>query len=227
MKVRKLGWSMPVVAGALLAMGCAEEQLPTAPPENQAPTAVIAANLTEIVENDNNTTVITISGTSSTDPNGDALTYIWSIPGATYENGTNSSNGIIQVSFTGTSTELVNLVVRDPGGLSDAAQIVITLRPGPNQPPTAALTVSPPTIPFFDGNTTVVTLNGSDSHDIDGDDITFNWIVPGATFVGGTDATSEVAQVTLAGDAPVTVTLEVKDSKGVTDTATFTIQLTT
>lgn len=219
-------WSMPVVAGALLATGCADEQVPTSPPVNLAPTAVIAANLTEIRENDNNTTIITISGTSSSDPNGDALTYIWSIPGATYENGTNSSSGIIQVSFPGTSTELVNLVVRDPGGLSDAAQIVITLRPGPNQAPTASFTVSPQTIPLNDGNTTVITLDASDSLDMDGDEITFEWTVPGGTFVGGTDANSEVAQVTLPGNFPTTVTLEVTDSKGVTDTATFTIQLT-
>jgi chitinase len=224
MKFHSKIWSVPILAGLLAAAGCADEQAPTAPAVNLAPTAVIAANLTEILEGDGNTTVITISGTSSTDPNGDALTYIWSIPGATYENGTNSSDGIILVSFAGTAVELVNLVVRDPEGLSDAAQITITLRPGPNNPPTAELSVSPETIPFGDGNTTVISLGASASFDIDGDLISFEWTVPGGTFVGGTDANSEVAQVTLPGTGPSNVTLEVTDSKGLTDTASFTIR---
>ena len=208
------------------ASACAEDDAPTAPPVNLAPTAVITSNLTEIREGDGNTTIITISGTSSSDPNNDALTYTWSIPGATYENGTNSSSGIIQVSFPGTTVELVNLVVRDPGGLSDAAQLVITLRPGPNSAPTAELSITPSTIPAGDGNTTVITLDGSGSFDVDGDPITFEWTVPGGTFVGGTDANSEVAQVTLPGTAPVVVTLEVTDDRGLTDTETAGIALT-
>lgn len=43
--------------------------------QNQAPTAVIATSETQISEN----TMISISGTQSTDPEGDALSYFWSV----------------------------------------------------------------------------------------------------------------------------------------------------
>lgn len=226
MRFQKIRWSIPVLALTIGASACGDEQAPTSPGVNLAPTAVITSNLSEIVEGDNNATIITLSATSSSDPNGDALEFAWSIPGATYENGTNPSNGIIQVTFAGISVEIVDLVVRDPGGLSDAARTTITLRPGPNEAPSAALQVTPPTIPLGDGNATVITLDASGSFDPDGDAISFEWTVPTGTFVGGTDATSEVAQVTLPGSSPVTVTLEVRDAKGLTDSVTFRIDLT-
>ena len=218
------------VAGAGLALGlsvaaCEDEQVVNVG-MNDAPTAVIAADVNEIPEGDANATVVTISGTGSSDPDGDALTFLWSVPGGTFENATNNSDPTIQVTFPGTAIEPVSLTVSDPEGLSDNAQLTIGLRPGPNVAPVAAFTATPTTIPAGDGNTTVITLDASDSLDPDGDPITFAWNVPGGTFVGGTDANSEVAQITLPGTGPVVVELVVSDDGGLTDLAQFVIQLT-
>lgn len=219
-----------LVAGAGLALGlsataCSEEQVINVG-MNDAPTAVVAADVNEIAEGDGNATLVTISGTGSSDPDGDALTFLWSVPGGTFENATNNSDPTIQVTFPGTAIEPVSLTVRDPEGLSDTAQLTIGLRPGPNVAPVASFTANPTTIPAGDGNTTVITLDASDSLDPDGDPITFAWNVPGGTFVGGTDANSEVAQITLPGTGPVVVELVVTDDGGLTDLARFVIQLT-
>ncbi|MDH3297374.1 MAG: PKD domain-containing protein [Gemmatimonadota bacterium] len=216
-------------AGVGLALGlsaaaCSDEQVVNAS-VNDPPTAVIAADLTEIPEGDANATIVTISGTGSSDPDGNVLTYFWTISGGTFETGTNNSDPTIKVSFPGTAVELVTLTVRDPEGLSDFAELSIGLRPGPNSPPVAEFSVSPGLLPFGDGNTTVFTLDASGSLDPDGDPITFSWTVPGATFVGGTDSNSEVAQITLPGTSSVVVTLVVSDDGGLTDSGTFTIQL--
>jgi len=71
----------------------------------------------------------------------------------------------------------------------------------------------------------VITLDGSASSDPDGDDLTFSWNVPDATFVGGTSATSQVAQVTLPGTGAVTATLTVNDGRGGTDQSAASISL--
>lgn len=218
-----------VLAGVCVALGlsaaaCSEDQA-TTPTANRAPTAVVASDLTEILEGDANSTIVSISGANSTDPDGDALTYLWSIPGGTFENGTNTTDTNVSVTFPGNTIELVTLTVMDTGGLSDAAELTIGLRPGPNQAPVAAFTVSPATVPLGDGNVTVVTLDASGSLDPDGDAISFAWTAPGATFVGGTGPNGEVAQVTIPGTLPVAVTLIVTDEAGLTDAAASVIQL--
>jgi chitinase len=213
------------LAGGLSATACSDEQVVNVG-MNDAPTAVVAADVNEIPEGDANATLVTISGTGSSDPDGDALTYFWSVPGGTFENATNNSDLTIQVTFPGTAFEPVSLTVTDPEGLFDTAQLTIGLRPGPNVAPVAAFTVTPTTIPAGDGNTTVITLSASDSLDPDGDPITFTWNAPGGTFVGGTDANSEVAQITLPGTGPVVVELVVTDDGGLSDLAQFVIQLT-
>lgn len=96
---------------------------------------------------------------------------------------------------------------------------------GGNRAPTASFTADPTVVPAGDNNTTIVTLDGSASSDPDGDSLTFSWTVPSGTFVNGTSASDEIAQVTFPGTAPYTVTLEVDDGNGGTDSFSFTVRL--
>ena len=103
----------------------------------------------------------------------------------------------------------------DPPGNNDPA----------NQPPDAAIQSSHDAVPPGDNNQTVVTLDGSGSSDPDGDELTYNWDVFGATYVGGTDPSNEVVQVTFPGAAPYPITLTVSDGRGGTDLANFLVDL--
>lgn len=194
-------------------------------PDNNPPTAAVSANPTQVPPGDGNSTIVTIDGSASTDPDGDALSYSWTVPSGTFENGTTAADPTIEVSFPGAAPYTVTLVVDDGNGETDSAQITIGLSASVNQAPTASFTASPTSVPAGDGNSTVVTLNGSASSDPDGDSLTFSWTVPSGTFVGGTGPDSEIAQVTFPGAAPYTVTLIVDDGNGRTDSTSFTIQL--
>ncbi len=219
-----------IQAGVVLALSIAnaacDDDVVTAPPENRAPTAVVVADLTEVPAGDANSTIVTISGAASFDPDGNALTFNWLVSGATFEAGSTASSSTIKVSFPGTAFTLVTLVIDDGNGGTDVAQITIGITAPKNRPPVASLSVSPTTVPAGDGNVTVITLNAADTLDPDGDLLTFNWTVPGGTFVGGTGPGSEVAQITLPGDGQVLVTLEVTDEGGLTDSKSFLIRLT-
>lgn len=92
-----------------------------------------------------------------------------------------------------------------------------------NRNPVASISAAPLEVPENDGNQTVVTLDGSGSSDPDNDPLTFSWDVPSGTFVNGTSAASEVAEVTFPGTAPYVVTLTVTDGQGGSDDASVTI----
>ena len=95
-----------------------------------------------------------------------------------------------------------------------------------NRDPTARVTASPQNVPAGDGNQTVVTIDASASSDPDGDPLTYSWVVPNGTFVGGTSSTDAIVQVTFPGTAPYTVTVTVSDGNGGSDSAQITIGLT-
>lgn len=99
------------------------------------------------------------------------------------------------------------------------------IQPPQNQAPIAVASASPDSVPMGDGDQTVVTLDGSQSSDPDGDVLTFSWNVPSGTFVGGTTATSAMAQVTFPGNAPYPVTLTVDDGQGATAQAQLTVEV--
>ena len=89
--------------------------------------------------------------------------------------------------------------------------------------PVAQIVSSHSSVPENDGNQTVVRLDGSGSSDPDGETLTYNWSVPGGTFVNGTTATDAIIQVTFPGASPYTVELTVTDENGLTGSATFTV----
>jgi chitinase len=220
-----------VVAGVALAVGlattaCGDDDVVTAPSENRAPTAVIASDLLSVPAGDANSTIVSISGTDSSDPDGNSLIFSWSVPGGTFENGTSASSSSIKVSFPGTEFQRVTLFVSDGFGGTDSAELTIGLDSPKNQPPVASFTVSPPAIPIGDGNVTVFILDSSESIDPEGDLLTFNWTVPGGTFVDGTGPASDIARVTFPGTSSTTVILEVTDEAGLSDSTSIAIRLT-
>lgn len=191
---------------------------------NNNPVAVIAASPLEVPVNDGNQTVVTLDGSGSSDADNDPLSFAWVVPNGTFVNSTSATSTIPQVTFPGTAPYNVTLTVTDGRGGSGQAAVTIGLASGPvNQAPTAVATANPTTVPTNDGNNTVVTLTGTASSDPENDPLTFLWNVPSGTFVGGTSATSPVAEVTFPGTGAYVVTLTVDDGQGNQDTATVTI----
>jgi len=192
-------------------------------PTNNPPTAVIAADPLDVPPGDNDQTVVTLDGSGSSDPDGDPLTFSWTVPSGTFVNGTSATSSIAEVTFPGLEPYDVVLVVDDGQGGTDDATVTIGISGPANEAPTAVIAASPTSVPSGDNNQTVVTLDGSGSSDPEGDPLTFSWVVESGTFVNGTNASSEIAQVTFPGSAPYGVSLTVSDGNGNQDTAQTTI----
>ena len=221
-----------LLGAAVLAVGCGDDdpvnQGPAPGPDNRAPNACFTPTPANIPAGDNNQTVVTLDGSVSSDPDGDALAFQWTVPNGTFVQSTSTSSEVPKVTFPGTAPYAVTLLVTDPGGLSDQATITVGITSPPtggNQAPTAFFTASPQNVAAGDGNQTVVTLDGSGSSDPDGDPLTYQWTVPGGTFVDGTSASSVSPHVTFPGIVPYFITLLVRDSAGATDTFSFTVGL--
>ncbi len=97
-------------------------------PTNRLPDAVIQSTHDAVPPGDNNQTVVTLDGTGSSDPDGDPLTYQWSVSGGNYVGGTDPSNAVVQVTFPGTAPYPVTLTVSDGRGGFDSANFLIDLR---------------------------------------------------------------------------------------------------
>ena len=97
------------------------------PPPNRFPVADIVASPTSVPGGDNNQTVVTISGSGSSDPDGDPLTFQWTVPSGTFVMGTTSTDPEIQVTFPGIASYSVSLTVSDGRGGSDSAMLEIPL----------------------------------------------------------------------------------------------------
>ncbi len=94
-----------------------------------------------------------------------------------------------------------------------------------NEDPVARIEASPLNVSQGDANQTVVTIDGSDSSDPDGDQLTHSWTVPSGTFVNGTTASDAIIDVTFPGTAAYVVTVTVSDGNGGTDSAQVTIDI--
>ena len=97
------------------------------PPPNQDPVADIVANPTSVGAGDNNQTVVTLNGLGSSDPDGDALTYAWTVQSGTFVMGTTDTDSVIQVTFPGSGAYTITLTVDDGRGGSNTAQLIIPL----------------------------------------------------------------------------------------------------
>jgi hypothetical protein len=129
-------------------------------------------------------TLVTLNGSWSYDPDGNPITYSWSLTTAPEgSNATLSSSTAVNPTFTADvdGSYIVQLVVND--GTVDSAADSVTI--------TAATSNS---APVADAGTyqsvaldTLVTLDGSGSSDADGDPLTYSWSF--TTVPGGSNAT--------------------------------------
>ncbi len=160
---------------------------------------------------------VTLDGSGSYDPNGDALTYQWTQTGGV----TVTLSGATTVSPTFTAPAasgmlIFTLTVTDTGGLTDTATTTVTV---PNIAPTADAG-APQTVNPGDS----VTLDGSASSDPNGDPLTYHWTQTGGVTVMLSDATSISPTFTApAASGMLTFTLTVTDTGGLTDTTTTTV----
>jgi Putative Ig domain/PKD domain len=133
----------------------------TAPVANAGPNQAVAAP-----------GLVQLDGSASTDADGDPLTYRWSlltVPAGSVAVLNNPA--AVRPTFTAdvAGTYIAQLIVNDGTFDSVPSTVTITVGPG-NTPPVA---VAGPNQAVKAGATVV--LNGSGSHDVDGDPLTFSW----------------------------------------------------
>jgi len=169
------------------------------------PTASFIFSPATIPPMDGNRTVVRLSSSPSV---GDGLGFLWDIPGGTFVNGTSPTSPNPEVTFPGFQDYEVALTVTDNQGRQATTRAIVELDRGE---PVASYDYSPAMIPPMDGNRTVVTFNTPSAL---GSGLSFEWDIPGATFVNGTGPTNPSPQVTFPGLQNYPVRLTVTDDQG-------------
>ena len=116
--------SLPLFA-VLLSLACSDNGTTGPGDQNQDPTASIVADPLSVPAGDGDQTVVTLDGSTSSDPDGDQLSYAWTVPSGTFVQGTAADDAIAKVTFPGSAPYVVTLVVDDGNGGSDQAQVTI------------------------------------------------------------------------------------------------------
>ena len=189
------------VSDPLGATGTATVTATPSDPPNRAPTAAITnASCTNLV--------CSFDGSTSSDPDLDALTYSWS-----FGDGSTATTANPSRTFATAGLKTVTLTVEDPDGLTDEETVQVTAQNPPNQAPTAKITGV--TCTYL-----ACSFDGSTSDDPEDDTLTYSWNFGDGT----TDNTSgDTASHTYADGGARTVTLTVNDGNGHTDDDTYSV----
>jgi len=169
---------------------------PVNPASNHAPTVAITSPVTvnnAITINENDS--LNFVG-SANDVDGDQLSYKWTIPGASVNGAPQTSFTVLSpgtLTFTTAGQYTVNFSAFDGKLNSNVASITVNVSATPvNHAPTVAIT-SPVTV----NNT--ITINANDSldfvgsaNDIDGDQLSYKWTIPGASVNGAPQTSFDV-----------------------------------
>lgn len=154
----------------LAACGGGGSTTPTVPPvQNTAPVANAGPDQTS-----NTGAVTTLNGSASNDANGDTLTYQWSISSRPSGSSiTLSSSTATMPTFTADidGTYVFQLIVND-GSVNSPVDSVSVVTSTPNTAP-----VSNAGIDQNINTGALVTLNGTASSDVDGDSLTYLWVL--------------------------------------------------
>jgi len=148
---------------------------------------------------------VTFNATSSYDPDGIIVSYVWD-----FGDNTTGTGNVTTHSYADDGTYTVTLNVTDDDGLSDTTSANVTVL---NRSPVANFTESAET--FDTGE--IIYFNATQSSDPDGTIVTYFW-----DFGDGANATGVTVDYSYTDDGTYTVTLTVTDDDGATDTANST-----
>ena len=164
---------------------------------------------------------VLLDGSGSTDINGQALTYQWTIVKEPAGSAAELDEAIaVQPRFYANvvGTYIVQLVVTDSEGLSSSADQV-TVHVEENTPPVAHITA-----PAQGALEETISLDGSGSTDIDGDALTYQWTVtvkPEGSQAEFAESTAVQPALTIDESGDYHGTLQVHDGEAQSDVATF------
>ena len=177
------------------------------PNANQAPVAIIGTSVTS----GQAPLEVIFTGSNSTDDAG-IVSYVWDFGDGS---GSNETNPVY--TYTTAGTYNATLTVTDAEGLMDTATVTITVEQAPdNEAPVAVASGTP-----LNGEAPLeVNFTGSNSTDDKGV-VSYNW-----DFGDGTNSSEADPTHTFTGVGNFTVTLEVSDAEGLTDTAQVIVVVT-
>jgi PKD repeat protein len=165
---------------------------------NRVPVASFSESATTVYTND----VITFNASSSFDPDGSIVSYLWD-----FGDGANSTEVNTTHAYPDDGLFTVTLTVIDNDGESTSSTATKTIL---NRSPTAVFTESASTV--YNGQP--IHLNASDSFDPDGVIVSYFW-----DFGDGTNGTNVITEHTYLINGTYTLTLTVTDEDGSTDSA--------
>jgi PKD repeat protein len=179
-----------------------------APPPNVPP----IANAVGAPRSGNAPLPVSFSGATSTDANGDSLTYAW-----TFGDGGSATGRLANHTYANAGSYAAILTVNDGHGGTDTASVAISVAAMNNTPPVANAVG----VPRSGIAPLPVSFSGATSTDANGDSLTFAW-----TFGDGGSATGRLANHTYANAGSYAAILTVNDGHGGTDTASVAISAT-
>lgn len=168
---------------------------------NQAPSANAGADQMVVTP-----ASVTLNGSGSSDPDGDALTYSWTqVSGtlATLSN-TTAANPSFSAAQVSVEEELVFALSVNDGALSDSTpdQVsIFLLPPDANTPPEVSV---PASVTIAEGSSTSITATGSDA---DGDALSYTW----SGMANGSGSSISITAPQVEQDTNFTLTVTVSD----------------
>ncbi len=182
---------------------------------NQQPTADAGSDQT-VSEG----AAVTLDGSSSSDPDGTPLSYIWTAPaGITLQGADTAAPSFTAPDVSSDTDYVITLNVSD-GSLSHTDTVTITVREV-NRAPVADAGADRAA-----SERDLVTLDGSGSADPDSDTLTYSWSsVPSLAFSDAATASPTFTAPDVSSDTDYVITLTVSDgSLSHTDTVTITVR---
>ncbi len=153
----------------------------------------------------------------ASDPNGDDLTYAWTVDGQSVPN--NSPEFVFGSQGRSVGAHTVRVTVTDVDGMSASCEFRVTIDRRPNSDPSCSLSLNPTEV--YSGEPVTATATASDAEN---DPLTYSWTVDGQP-QSGSGSTLQVTTGGMAGGAH-TVAVTVRDDRGgsCSDSKTFGVR---
>ena len=163
--------------------------------------------------------IFTLDGSGSSDPDGTIVSYEWDCDGDSLYEFTNPLPNATNCSFAQEGTYSVGLRVTDNSGSTAVDTAVVNVS---NSAP-VAIADNITGGPYFGTKNFPIQVNGSASYDPDGTLVSYEWDCESDGAIDATSTVSTGDTCTFATVGTYTVTLQVTDDDGISDTDTATI----